>query len=290
MESKQNVALLGLGTMGRGMGLNLLKAGFALTVYNRTQAKTQELAAAGATVAESPAEAVAGAQVVISMLSDDTASRAAWLGAEGALAAMPADSIAVECSTLSPAWIAELGAAARKRGVRLVEAPVTGSRAQAEAGQLKFLAGTDAETLARVKPVLQCMSREIVHLGPVGSGAQMKLINNFLSGVQVAAFAEALAWIERSGLEREAAIEFLKNGAPGSGILATMAERMTSRNYDVNFLLRLMKKDLQYAHAAAAQKGVELTLSEAAEAMFHKAEVAGHGERDMAAVVEVARG
>ncbi len=117
----------------------------------------------------------------------------------------------------------------------------------------------------------------------------MKLINNFLAGVQVASFAQALAWIERSGLKRETALEFLKKGAPGSPILATMADRMTARTYEVNFLLRLMAKDLRYARAAAAGQGIDLSMSAAAEELFRKAEQKGYGEKDMSAIVEGVR-
>jgi 3-hydroxyisobutyrate dehydrogenase len=289
MENKSNVAILGLGTMGYGMAVNLLKAGFPLTAYNRTPEKAEALAGQGAHAAKTPAQAAHQADVVISMVSDDDASRAAWLGPEGALAAMQPNSVVVESSTLSPKWIEELYTAAKDRGLRTVEAPVTGSRVQAEAGQLIFLAGADAETLESITPVLRCMSREILHLGPIGSGAQMKLINNFLCGVQIASFAEALAWIEHSGLKREMALEYLKRGAPGSGIITAMADRMTQRNYEVNFLLRLMAKDLRYAHAAAAQQGIDLTTSATAEQLFRKAQEAGHGEQDMSAVVEVLR-
>lgn len=289
MDTKPNVAILGLGTMGHGMAVNLLKAGFPLAVYNRTAAKAEPLAAHGATIASTPAQAARSASVVISMLADDEASRAAWLGTEAALSAMEPDSIAVECSTVSPEWIEELHAKTGARGVRLVEAPVTGSRTQAEAGQLTFLAGSDPDTLERVTPVLRCMSKDILHLGPVGGGTQLKLINNFLCGVQAASFAEGLAWIERTGLNREIALEFLKNGAPGSGIFKAMADRMTRRTYEVNFLLRLMEKDLRYAHAAAARQGVELTTVQPAQAMFRAAEQQGHGNQDMAAVVEILR-
>lgn len=289
MDSKPNVALLGLGTMGRGMALNLLKAGFPLTVYNRTRARAELLQADGAAVADTPAAAARNAAVVLAMLADDAASRAAWLGPDGALAAMQPGSVAVDCSTLSPDWVLELDAAARARGLGMVEAPVTGSRAQADAGQLNFLAGADPGTLEKITPVLRCMSKEILHLGPVGSGAQLKLINNFLCAVQVASFAEALAWIERTGLNREASLEFLKKGAPGSGILNAMADRMTRRTYEVNFLLRLMAKDVRYAQAAAAQCGVPLSMAEPAEALFRSAQEQGHGEQDMSAVVEVVR-
>jgi 3-hydroxyisobutyrate dehydrogenase len=289
MEIKPKVAILGLGTMGQGMAANLLKAGFPLTIYNRTPAKADRLAALGARVAKTPAEAATRAAVVIAMLADDDASREAWLGPDGALAAMPPDGVVVESSTLSPAWIEELDAAAKVLGLRMVDAPVTGSRLQAEAGQLVFLAGTDADTLESIAPVLRSMSKEILHLGPVGSGAEMKLINNFLAAAQVTSFAQALAWIERSGLNRETAIEFLKRGAPGSGIIALMADRMTKRSYEVHFLLRLMAKDLRYASAAARARGVNLTAAETAEQLFRAAEKAGHGEQDMSAVIEILR-
>jgi 3-hydroxyisobutyrate dehydrogenase len=289
MEARQKIALLGLGTMGNGMAHNLLKAGFPLTVYNRTRAKVEALAAAGAVVAESPTGAAEGATVVLAMLADDDASRATWLGSDGALAAMQSGSVAVECSTLSPDWVAELSEAAHARNVRTVDAPVTGSRMQAETGQLNFLVGADEEALALVEPVLRSMSKEILHLGPVGSGAQLKLINNFLCAVQVTSFAEALSWIERTGLKRDIALEFLKKGAPGSGILSAMADRMTRRTYEVNFLLRLMAKDLRYAQAAAAQRGVDLSMAEPAEVLFGEAQQQGLGGKDMSAVVEVLR-
>ena len=287
--SKQNVALLGIGTMGRGMAANLLKAGFPLTVYNRTREKAEPLAAQGATIAGTPAEAAKGADVVISILADDTASRAAWLGADGALAAMSSGSTVIECGTLSPEWIAELDGKTRARGIGLVEAPVTGSRPQAEAGQLTFLCGTEADTLEKVRPVLEVMSKAIVHLGPAGSGGQMKLINNFLCAVQVASFAEGLAWIERSHLNREQALEVLKTGAPGSGIFNAMSQRMTDRTYEVNFLLRLMNKDIRYAQAAAADYGVALTTAATTQKLFDKAEQQGLSEKDMSAVFEVVR-
>ena len=283
------VALLGLGTMGAGMAANLLKAGFPLTVYNRTAAKAAPLAEAGARVAATPAAAARGAQVIVSMLADDSASRAAWLGQEGALAAAEPGTILVEASTVSPGWIAELGAAAAARGLHLLDAPVTGSRTQAAAAQLTFLVGGPADALATATPALKAMSKEIIHLGPLGSGAKMKLVNNFLCGVQAASLAEGLAWLERSGLDTEQALSFLKSAAPGSPLLGGLSARMTSRDYTVNFLLRLMSKDLQYAHDAAGEAGIDLTTAANARALFEKAVAQGHAEQDMAAVVEPVR-
>ena len=287
--TKQSVALLGLGTMGSGMAANLLKAGFPLTVWNRSRAKAEVSAAQGSRVAETPADAASGASVIVSMLADDVASRAVWLGKDGALAAAEKGAVLVDSSTVSPAWIAELAQAAEARGLELLDAPVTGSRMQAAGGQLTFLAGGSAEALAKAKPVLEAMSKEIVHLGPVGSGAKMKLLNNFLCGVQIASLAEGIAWLERSGLDTEKAIDLLKRGAPGSPLLANISGRMLSRDYTVNFYLKLMSKDLQYAGEAAAESGVELTTAANARMLFEHAAALGYGDKDMSTVIEPLR-
>lgn len=286
---KEQVAILGLGTMGTGMAKNLLKAGFIVSAYNRTRAKAEQLAAAGARVADTPAEAARNADVIVSMLSDENASRATWTGENGALNSAKPGAVLVESSTVTPAWIAELAELAIKRSVELLDAPVTGSRVQAECGQLIFLVGGNAAIVERVRPVLAAMSKETVHLGPVGSGARMKLINNFLCGVQVASLAEGLAWIERSGLDRDQALKVLKNGAPGSPLLGAMSARMIDATYDVNFLLSLMCKDLHYAGLDAATVGVELRTAETAETRFAEAAKAGYADKDMAAVIEPLR-
>lgn len=283
------VAILGLGTMGAGMAANLLRAGFSLTVYNRTAAKARTLVDAGARLASTPAEAAQDASVILSMLSDDAASRKVWLGEEGALKTAAKGAILIESSTVSPAWIAELATLAVQRGASLLDAPVTGSRMQAEAGQLSFLVGGDRAALEAATPVLRAMSKEIIHLGPVGSGARMKLINNFLCGVQVASLAEGLTWIERSGLDRDKALSVLKSGAPGSPLLGAISARMVSQNYDVNFLLRLMTKDLLYAKNEAAQNNVDLKTAEVARTLFEVAIERGLGDKDMSSVIEPLR-
>jgi len=285
----ETVAILGLGTMGSGMAANLLKAEFSLAVYNRTAAKAQPLVSAGARLASTPADAAKGASVVISMLADDAASRTVWLGQDGALAAADKGTTLIESSTVSPAWVTELAGLAAQHGAQFLDAPVTGSRTHAEAGQLSFLVGGSDATLAAATPVLRAMSKEIVHLGPVGSGAKLKLINNFLCGVQIAALAEALAWIERSGLNREKALDVLKSGAPGSPLLGAISTRMAAQNYTVNFLLRLIVKDLQYAQNEAARCHVDLTTAQVARSLFESAAAKGYGEADMSAVIEPLR-
>jgi 3-hydroxyisobutyrate dehydrogenase len=150
--------------------------------------------------------------------------------------------------------------------------------------------GGEAATLDRARPVLKAMSRGVAHLGPVGSGARMKLINNFLCGVQAAALGEAVAVIERSGLDLEAALDVLRNGAPGSPLVKGISPRMAERTYDVNFALRLMQKDLRYASEEALLQGVPLRTAAAALERFDEANQRGWGDRDFSAVAEAARG
>lgn len=272
--------------MGTGMAHRLLAAGFPLAVYNRNSARAVPLAAAGAQVAASPREAAAGAGVIVSMVADDAVSRAFWLGAHGALAGAAPGTLLIESSTLSVGWIGELARAAAAHGCEFLDAPVTGSRNQAAAGELNFLVGGEAATLEKARPVLAAMSRSITHLGPSGSGALVKLINNFVCGVQVAALAEALAMIERSGLDRAKTLEVLTSGAPGSPVVKTVAARMTAPDFTPNFLLRLMAKDLAYAVAEGGRHAVPLTTAAAALGLFEKAVAHGDGDKDMSAVIE----
>jgi len=285
----ESVAVLGLGTMGAGMAANLLKARFSLAVYNRTKDKARDLIGSGARFASTPSEAVGDASIVISMLADDAASREVWMGRDGALASVKEGAILIESSTVSPAWIVEFAEAAIQKGAKLLDAPVTGSRIQAETGQLSFLIGGDQATLEAATPALKAMSKEIIHLGPVGSGAKMKLINNFLCGVQIASLAEALVWIERSGLDVAKALAILKVGAPGSPLLNAISARMTAHDYSVNFLLRLMAKDLLYAEDEASHSNVYLKTAEAARSLFEIAAAEGFADKDMSSVIEPLR-
>ena len=237
-------------------------------------------------MAKSPRDAAAGAAVVISMLADVPVCRDVWLGRGEALVDVAPGTILVESSTVTVEWIEELNRAAKEHGCELVDAPVTGSKPQAAAGQLLFLAGGSTAALDKITPILKAMGRDVVHVGPVGSGARLKLINNFLSGSQVAALAEALSLIERSGLDREKALGVLTEGAPGSPLVKLLSGRMTARQYEPNFLLRLMAKDLRYAVTEAENHALDLDMGRAALRVFEHAITAGQGEEDMSAVIE----
>lgn len=283
------VAVLGLGIMGSGMARQLVDHGFDVTVWNRDAGKAHALATAGARIAPSPAQAVRGADVVVAMLADDEASRTVWLGEGGALAAMSRASVAIEASTLTIGWVRALAAEAAARGVAFLDAPVTGSKSNAANGSLTFLAGGDARALQAARPVLEAMSSGIVHLGPSGSGALLKLINNFLCGVQVASLAEAIAMIEASGLDVARSVGVLGAGAPGSPLVRAVSERMLGHAYEPNFLVPLMAKDLQYALDAFAAQEIDLATARAARARFVEAGEAGFADKDIAAVIEPLR-
>jgi len=275
--------------MGSGMARRLLANGFPLTVFNRSAEKAGPFAAEGARVAGSPRDAAAQADVIISMVADDVAARNLWLGGNGALAAARPGAVCIECSTVTVGWVRELSAAVTARGGEFLDAPVTGSKTHAAAGELCFIVGGNAATLEKARPVLAAMSKAIIYLGPTGSGAMVKLINNFVCGVQVAALAEALAMIEHSGLDRAKALEVLTGGAPGSPLVKAVSARMTTPDFTPNFLLRLMAKDLGYAIQEGAKLSVELVTATAALEDFQRAIATGHGEKDIAAIVEPMR-
>jgi len=284
--ARPRIAFLGLGIMGAGMAGRLLDAGFPLTVYNRSAERSRALATRGATVAESPRAAASGADIVFSMVADDAASRAMWDGDRGALAGARPGSILVECSTLTVGRVRELADAAARAGCTFVDAPVTGSKMQSAAGELLFLVGAEDDALARIRPALNAMGKTIIHLGPVGSGALVKLINNFLAGVQAASLAEAIAVIERSELDRDRTVQAIVNGSPGSPVMKTLASRILADDFSPNFYLHLLVKDMGYAIAEGESRGVPMKTAATALEVLRGAMAHGDGDRDMAAVVQ----
>ena len=284
--SKPRVAILGLGIMGSGMAGRLLSADFPLVVYNRNLAKAAPFSSSGAVVAHSPREAASNAEVIISMVADDAASRDVWLGDHGALAGAPAGSVLIESSTLTVKWVLELAAAAAQAKCQLLDAPVTGTKPHAASGELVFLVGGTAEALAAAQPVLSVLGRDIVHIGPSGSGARLKLINNFLCGVQAASFAEASSLIDASGLDRGKALAVLTNGAPGSPLVKAISARASAGDSTTYFLLRLMAKDIAYALAEAERSGLTLQTAASALEVFKHAIAKGHGDEDFSTVIK----
>jgi 3-hydroxyisobutyrate dehydrogenase len=271
------------------MAGRLLSAGFPVSVYNRSREKSEQFAKAGALVAGSPREAVARAEIVISMVADDAASRAVWLGETGALAGVSSGSILIESSTLSVNWVKELAGLAAQRECELLDAPVTGTKPHAASGELFFMVGGSSSALGRAREVLSVLGREVVHLGPTGSGALVKLINNVVCGVQAASFAEALALVNVSGLDRDKCISVLSNSALASPLIKRMLACRAANDFTPSFPLKLMAKDIGYAMNEAAKCGLPLQTAGPALEVFKHAVDQGLGDQDFSAVVKSVR-
>jgi 3-hydroxyisobutyrate dehydrogenase len=223
------------------------------------------------------------------MVADDQASRDIWLGENGALNGAAPGSTLIESSTLTVPWIQEIASAAAGKGCNFLDAPVTGTKPHAESGELLFLVGGSASALANAQPVLAVLGREVIHLGPNGSGALMKLINNFMAAVQAASFAEAVALITAGDLDREKAIAILADGVPGSPMVKRVAARLASGDFTPNFFLRLMAKDLTYAVSEGSRQQLDLQTAAAALRVFKDAIDQGYGEEDLSAVAKSSR-
>jgi 3-hydroxyisobutyrate dehydrogenase-like beta-hydroxyacid dehydrogenase len=279
----RKIGLIGLGLMGRPMGMNLLKAGHSLTVWNRTPARAQELVAAGAVLAKTPREVAASSDVLLSIVSDPPALESVLWGNEGkndgALGGLKAGSIYIDSSTVSPVLEKKISLACKERGVRFLDAPVTGGDWGAREGNLVFMIGGDAETLKEVEPVLGVMGKKWFHLGPNGAGQTMKLAMNALLALQVGAMAEAIALVTKAGLSGEQLVEVMQASMARSGLLDLKSPLMLKGDFKPSFPLRLMHKDLGLALDLANQLGVALPATAAAREVYNY--VKGESKEDL---------
>lgn len=269
----RKIGLIGLGLMGRPMGMNLLKAGYSVTVWNRTPARADELVAAGAVLAKTPREVAATSDLLLTIVSDPPALESVLWGQEGkydgALAGLKAGSIYVDSSTVSPALAKKISAACKDRGVRFLDAPVTGGDWGAREGNLVFMIGGEAETLKEAEPVLGVMGKKWFHLGPNGAGQTVKLAMNTILALQVDAMAEALALVTKAGLRGEQLVEVMQASMARSGVLDVKSPLMLKGDFKPSFPLRLMHKDLGLALELANQLGVALPTTAAAREVYN---------------------
>jgi len=282
------VSLVGLGLMGRPMGHNLLKAGFPLVVWNRTASRADALLAAGARLAASPKEAAAAADVFITIVSDPPALEQVLWGPDetsgGAFAALRKGAIYIDSSTVSPSLARKIAAASAPRGIRFLDAPVTGGTWGAEKGELLFMIGGAAETLEAARPVISAMGKKIFHLGPHGAGQTIKLAMNLLLAVEVDAFAESLALVTGAGLGGEKLVEVMQSSMARAGVLDVKAPLMLNGDYTPSFPLRLMHKDLSLALDLGNQLGVPLPAAAAARETYNSVKGSSRDDLDYAAV------
>jgi 3-hydroxyisobutyrate dehydrogenase len=281
------ITVLGLGAMGSRMAANLLKAGHAVTVWNRSPGAAEALAAAGAKLAATPKAAAEGADFVIAMVRDDEASRELWLSPEaGALAGVGPNAIAIESSTLTANWVRELGAEAARRGLTILEAPVAGSRPQAEAAQLVYFVGGDAAAAQRAEPVLKAMGSAINYVGPLGSGALVKLTTNALMGVQVTVFAEIIGLLQGAGADVAGALKAIASTPAWSPAANYLTGSMLAGNFSPQFPVELIEKDFGYALREVSGPEAAPTIA-AARSVFQRAIAQGLGDDNMTGVVRL---
>jgi 3-hydroxyisobutyrate dehydrogenase len=282
-----NVAFIGLGAMGSRMAGNLLKAGHRVTVADRSPDAVKALVKAGAKGATTSKEAAHGNDFVLTMVRDDEISRKAWLDAnEGAMAGMKPGAVAMECSTITPAWARELGGVMAARSIAFLEAPVSGSTPQAQNAQLIFLVGGEVETFEQVVPLLKSMGSGVRHAGPLGAGALAKLITNTLMGTQLATIAEMIGMLKRQGADPKQILDSVAATPLWSPHLTSDTASMLSGNFESRFPIKVLFKDLNYTVKTAGGDASVPTVS-AVRSVFQRAMNEQLGDLNMTAVVKL---
>lgn len=282
----RRVGFIGLGIMGGPMAANLLAAGYELTVWNRTAAKTEPLAAAGARVAGSPAEVAAASEVTFTCVTASADVEAVVLGPGGVIEGATPGSIVVDCSTIAPATARKVHARLAERGVAMLDAPVSGGDVGAKAGTLAIMVGGDAETFERALPVLRAIGKTIVHVGPPGAGQVVKLCNQVAGGLNLLAMAEAISLCRRSGVDPEKMLEVVSAGAAGSWMLQHLGPRAVAGDFAPGFMVDLMQKDLGLVLEAAHETHTPLPGSALVRQLFEMLQARGRGREGTQAIVE----
>jgi 3-hydroxyisobutyrate dehydrogenase-like beta-hydroxyacid dehydrogenase len=267
----KRIGVIGLGTMGLPMALNLLKAGFEVCGFNRTPAKAQQVAKAGGEACVSVAELVGKSEVVITMLANDAAVKEIILGDDGVAASGRAGLIVIDCSTVSPTTSREVAAALAKRGIRHLDAPVTGSKKQAEDGSLSFLVGGDRGLFDACASLFAAMGKKKFYLGGTGMGASAKLCNNMVVAMNMAALSEGMALASRCGINLETMLEIFGTSGARGAMAELKGPKLLRGDTKADFALALMKKDTGLAQQLAEQAGQPAPLLATTHDVFAKA-------------------
>jgi 3-hydroxyisobutyrate dehydrogenase-like beta-hydroxyacid dehydrogenase len=288
MAERERVALLGLGIMGAPMAANLARAGFELTVWNRTHERAERFADEhGTDVAPTPADAAAASDVVITMVPDAPEVEAVLFGLDSAAEGLREGQLVIDMSTIPPSASVELAERLRAGGVAFLDAPVTGSRPKAEDGTLTIMAGGAETDFERALPIFEAMGELIVHVGPQGHGSMVKLLNNTTAAVNALAVSEVMVAAKAAGVDTGALTRVMAAGSGGSAMLAIKGGPIVEHDFEPLFKLEHMLKDVRHCLREAERLGVRMELGAAAEAAYSAADRKGLGEQDFAAVVTV---
>jgi len=278
------VAFIGMGTMGAPMALNILKAGHAVTVHNRTREREEELEKAGARRAASPKEAAADAEVVITCVADTPDVESVILGDHGVIHGARPGTVVVDMSTISPAATRHIASALSEKNIRMMDAPVSGGSEGAQQGTLTIMVGGEAADVQKVKPVLEAMGKTITHIGPVGAGQLTKAINQIIIASTFLGVAEGLMLGVKAGLDMDKVVQALSGGAAGSWVLQNRSDNMIRNTYPLGFRVKLHYKDLRIALDAARELGVAIPGTALVEQLETALISQGYGDEDVSAI------
>jgi len=284
------IGFIGLGIMGSRMAANLQKNGRSLAVFNRTRAKAEPFLGPCGTFSDSPAKVADQVDILFTMLANPEAVEEVALRANGFLNYLRPNALWVDCSSVNPSFSKKMAAAAAPRQIHFVDAPVTGSAGVAEEGKLVFWVGGEDADLETIRSLLLCMGNKIVHVGGHGMGTSMKMVINLLIGNAMAAFAEGMALGEGLGISREVLFNSLLGMPAVAPFLAAKREKIESGNYDPEFPLRWMQKDLHLASVSAYESGVAMPVTNVTKEIYRLAMRGGRGTEDFSAIYEFATG
>lgn len=282
----ETIGFIGLGIMGKPMAHNLLKAGYPLVVHNRSRAAVDELVSAGAAAASSPAEVARRADVVITMLPDSPDVRSVVLGADGVLSGARDGSVLIDMSTIAPAVTREIAAEAAKVGVKTLDAPVSGSEQGAIGGTLAIMVGGDAAVVERCRPILSAMGKSVVHVGGVGMGHTVKLVNQIIGLATLEAVCEGLVVAAKAGVDLGTLLEAISGGAAASWQLQNMTPKIAERDFRPGFMVRLAQKDLRLALGLADDLHASVPSAALTHQMYRSVEASGEGNEGIQALVK----
>jgi 3-hydroxyisobutyrate dehydrogenase-like beta-hydroxyacid dehydrogenase len=278
------IGFIGLGIMGSRMAANLQKQGYSLVLYNRTPAKAKPLVGPSGTLSDSPANLAKQVDILFTMLATPTAVEETALGGNGFLDHLRPQSVWVDCSSVNPSFSKKMGAEAARREVHFVDAPVTGSAGPAAEANLTFWVGAGPAELEKIRPLLLCMGNKIVHTGGNGTGTSMKMVVNLLLGDAMAAFAEGMALGQGLGISRKVLLDSLLGTPAVAPFLASKRKNIENGNYEAEFALRWMEKDLHLAAVSAYESGVAMPVTNAAKELYRLAMMEGHAIQDFSAI------
>ena len=286
MTTRAAIGFIGLGIMGHGMAANLLRAGFPLTIWNRTRSRMDELMAAGARAGESPADVARHSEIIITCVSDTPDVRAVILGDAGVIHGARAGSLIIDMSTISPQATREIAAALAEAELHMLDAPISGGSEGAVNGTLSIMVGGEAAQVERARPAFEVMGKTVTHVGEIGAGQTVKIVNQILVVGNMLAASEAMLMAQAGGLDLRKALQAVEAGAAGSWMLSNRAPQVFARDFRPGFTIDLQQKDLRLALEAAEQLGVPLLATSLIHQLYKTLQLQGLGGEGNHALVK----